>query len=388
MSQTNDLVKNLKSLSRRFSEAIASGYARISVYPSRINTHAALMTAGLLAKIGCECEIEFTLEPEKSMESSLVISRESPGRGVLRAYSGKGILIGDKTPPPIQILYVIEEVVIVTGVERAIAFSSMFQEGLKPNEKDYAIELAEKTDVLSVNRKFIGLYGCDYKPLSESLHATLHPYIPGFTGERISSITSKLSEIGIDGNKLLTDYSKDDIKKLIDYIVGVLGRESKLERTASELVSPLITASVENLRIDLKEIAGGIDVILEENPSAIVELYNSALPIEYVVNEYYRTLPEIANSIKSILRERYLRKKNCIIIIRGASEFSRKAISLTSDLLREFGFIRENEILAIEYGGKVYTSMYELCRVDKNIAKKILRKARVLKFPIIEVDVD
>lgn len=375
----------LRECSRRIAEGMKTSGVTVFAYPSRRAVHAALILASVISFKGGMIEVRVSLDPHPTNEelSVLVGYGESSSRvGGLAAFDQRVVTIPQDQPEPVSSLQICEEMTFLDGERRITGLSSVFQEGRRISENDPALSILESSETVSVLKKFLVFYGCEYRPLAESMHLTLHPFLPNFTGKPLSQIAERLRSIGVEPDKPVTSQAQDPLKKLLEEVLNELKKASRVSRSSSELVSPQPTVVVGGVKVDLREVAAAVDVTLDMNPGLLLCHYSGMVPLSLVLSRYYESLPVLASCVERILDNAHLRRVGRLIIIKNME--CDVPLTKLSDVLRELGVLGKDEVLAVEREGRVITTIYEIGRSGEGV-KEFSQRLRQLRFPHVEV---
>ena len=375
----------LRECSRRIAEDMKTSGVTVFAYPSRRAVHAALMLASVISFKGGVTEVRVSFDPHPTNDklSVLVGYGESNSRvGGLAAFDQRVITIPQDQPEPVSSLQICEEMTFLDSERRATGLSSVFQEGRRISENDPALSMLESSENISVLKKFFVFYGCEYRPIAESIYLTLHPFIPNFTGKSLSQIAERLHSIGVEPNKPVTSQAQDPLKKLLEEVLNELKKASRVSRSSSELVSPQPTVVVGGVKVDLREVAAAVDITLDANPGLLLCHYSGTIPLSLVLSRYYESLPVLASCVERIHENAHLRRVGRLIIIKNIE--CDAPLTKLSDVLRELGMLGKDEVLAVEREGKVITTIYEIGRSGEGV-KDFSQRLRQLRFPYVEV---
>uniref|UniRef100_A0A7J3ZJF3 Uncharacterized protein n=1 Tax=Fervidicoccus fontis TaxID=683846 RepID=A0A7J3ZJF3_9CREN len=387
--------KDIARFARLLSEALLRVEAfRVSVFPSRRNITAGLTLIATLHDKVKHVILEHAFNvrvPQDTGELVLRIEHSKDG-SVFKLYQCGENLIESASgtlkapiPPPLTAIMLSGELGVVKEGRAVLAAAGALQELACYSEasEELISSLSMILEPVRIVKKFPAFYYTEGRPLALSLYLTLKPFVKGFTCMSLDEIGDKVRRLGLDPDKSIDEQEPEKLKNLINEAQKSVSVGGKLaEHTArNPIISPLVVASIGTKTFDLRELATALEATVDVDLESQMYAFFSGDP-EIVLNSYYKLLTQICHIIEHNKPES-LTVKGRLKLRWLELEDARVPISILSDIYRQHGYLKSDEVLAVKVGELLYTSKTEIARAYESLKQEELSRIKDLESPLL-----
>ena len=322
---------------------------------------------------------------EKSIETQLEVSISTPslkdnkphlllgydkskpdGKTITLRMRGEVSSIALNVPLPLSVSIILESLSILGDAAKALLAASVISGSNLYKDPDPLHTLNAKLNYgIDVSDRFLAFYATGDYSIPDSLFSTAIPFLPGLTGAGALDIIDFVEKLGIKRDTTLFDMTTEKGRVLLEEVLKKINSRAKRIVPSNTLVSFLPHMVVEKKKIDLRELATAIILLMEASPGSLLDALsrNTIYPI---LSEYYNLLESASELIIDIIEGRRLSFKTNLVITedqhQGHGEVPIRYVSMALEFL---GFIDKNHVFAIESDGVVISSKPELWAKQK-----------------------
>jgi hypothetical protein len=363
----------------------------ISAYPDKMSTHAGIFLASSLSLTRKKCFLKITYDKELSEEGLNILigyngMQNSSNEKVIVIPKIKSIQLKPSIDviqfnPVYSILQILEGSMLIDQDKKVAVYSSIYQELKTPFETEHLISSYLSFTQLKILKKSLNLIGGSEKSLIDSLFFTIDPFYPSFSVADPGFIKQILEKEGIDPYLNYTQQSSEKVKRIAELL---LNEYKKIDPNAGgkDLIRVSISATLNNIDFDLKEIAESIDIALEVSPASLYLFYAGMLPLHGLMVHRNFYIKIIADVFKKFLKKEDMTFEGNFLKIKCNEVMP---VSFIGDFFRNRRLVDSKKIVVCERDGKLYTSIFELSNLDNETRNKILKSSNKLTFPYIEI---